>query len=49
MARGLFYSVPRRVKGKAGDEFLGLTKVVHGLSCTECLVRFTDQGWMVRS
>jgi len=36
----LIYCVPRRVKGKTLDEFSGLTKVVHGLACTECLVRF---------
>jgi hypothetical protein len=34
----LIYSIPR--KGKGIDEFAGLTKVVHGLACTECLVRF---------
>lgn len=34
----LVYSVPR--KSKLGDEFSGLTKVIHGLACTECLVRF---------
>lgn len=36
--KGLVYSVPR--KAKLGDEFAGLTKVIHGLACTECLVRF---------
>lgn len=36
----LIYSVPRRVKGKSDDELWGLSKVVHGLACTECLVRF---------
>ncbi len=36
----LIYSVPRRIKGKTVDELSGLTKVAHGLACTECLVRF---------
>ena len=35
----LIYSVPRRVRGKSNDELWGLSKVVHGLACTECLVR----------
>jgi hypothetical protein len=34
----LIYSVPRRVKGKSDDELWGLSKVVHGLACTKCLV-----------
>jgi len=33
----LVYASPRNVRGF--DEFSGLTKVVHGLACTECLVR----------
>lgn len=33
----LIYTIPK--KGRM-DEFAGLTKVVHGLACTECLVRF---------
>lgn len=36
----LIYIAPRKVKGKIVDEFSGLTKVPHGLACTECLVRF---------
>src|SRR5512141_2425552 len=36
----LIYAVPRRSKGTKNDEFAGLSKVVHGLACTECLVRF---------
>jgi len=36
----LIYSVPRKSKGTRLDEFAGLSKVVHGLACTECLVRF---------
>jgi hypothetical protein len=36
----LIYSVPRKSKGMKQDEFAGLSKVVHGLACTECLVRF---------
>jgi hypothetical protein len=35
----LIYSVPRRLKGKTLDELSGLTKVPHGLACTESLVR----------
>ena len=35
----LIYSVPRRVRGKRNDELWGLSKVAHGLACTECLVR----------
>lgn len=36
----LIYAAPRKVKAKLMDEFTGLTKVAHGLACTECLVRF---------
>ena len=36
----LIYSIPRRVRGKMFDELSGLSKVFHGLACTECLVRF---------
>ena len=36
----LIYSIPRISKGTKNDEFSGLSKVVHGLACTECLVRF---------
>lgn len=36
----LIYSLPRKSKGSRTDEFSGLSKVVHGLACTECLVRF---------
>ena len=36
----LIYSAPKNIKGKAMDEFYGLSKVVHGLACTEGLVRF---------
>ncbi len=33
----LIYALPRKTKGF--DELAGLGKVVHGLACTECLVR----------
>ncbi len=36
----LAYSAPRKSRGTKADEFAGLSKVVHGLACTECLVRF---------
>ena len=36
----LIYAAPKNVKGQAIDEFSGMSKVVHGLACTECLVRF---------
>ncbi len=36
----LIYSLPRRARATKQDVFAGLTKVVHGLACTECLVRF---------
>ena len=36
----MIYSAPKNVKGKVVDEFYGLSKVVHGLACTEGLVRF---------
>lgn len=36
----LIYIAPKKVKGKKMDELYGLSKVVHGLACTEALVRF---------
>jgi len=36
----LIYIAPKHVKGKKTDELYGLSKVVHGLACTEGLVRF---------
>jgi hypothetical protein len=36
----LIYAAPKNVKGQVLDEFYGLSKVVHGLACTEGLVRF---------
>ncbi|MBL8049617.1 MAG: hypothetical protein JNM46_00205 [Anaerolineales bacterium] len=36
----LIYVAPKHVKGKTTDELYGLSKVAHGLACTEGLVRF---------
>jgi hypothetical protein len=36
----LIYAAPKKVKGQILNEFYGLSKVVHGLACTEGLVRF---------
>lgn len=36
----LIYAAPKNVKGKTSDELYGLSKVAHGLACTEGLVRF---------
>ena len=36
----LIYAAPKNVRGKANDELFGLSKVAHGLACTEGLVRF---------
>ncbi len=36
----LIYTAPKNVKGKTNDELYGLSKVAHGLACTEGLVRF---------
>ena len=38
--RKMIYAAPKNVKGEVLDEFYGLSKVVHGLACTEGLVRF---------
>jgi len=38
----LIYALPRKTKG--WDEHSGLSKVIHGLACTECLVRFYRSG-----
>lgn len=38
--RRLVYCLPRKSKRTKGNESVGLTKVTHGLACTECLVRF---------
>lgn len=38
--RKLIYVAPKHVKGKTVDELYGLSKVAHGLACTEGLVRF---------
>ncbi len=36
----LAYALPRRSKRTKRDEFAGLSKLAHGIACTECLVRF---------
>lgn len=38
--KSLIYIAPKHVKGKTIDELYGLSKVAHGLACTEGLVRF---------
>jgi hypothetical protein len=38
--RSIIYIAPKKVKGKTVDALYGLSKVAHGLACTEGLVRF---------